>query len=81
MPLSMLGKGLMAQVVGLRGRPESKKFLADLGFIAGKNVEVIQHIFGNNIIVRIGSARFAIDRKMAHCVEIAPVKEDQCQVV
>ncbi|MBF0216378.1 MAG: ferrous iron transport protein A [Candidatus Omnitrophica bacterium] len=81
MPLSMLGEGLMAEVVGLTGRPELKKFLADLGFIAGKNVEVIQHIFGNNIIVRIGSSRFALDRKMANCVEISPVKEAKCQCV
>lgn len=79
MPLSMLGLGLKAEVVGLRGRPELKKFLADLGFIIGKNVEVIQQIFGDNIIVKIGSSRFAIDRKMAHCVEIIPLKEGPCQ--
>lgn len=81
MPLSMLGSGLKAEVVGLRGKPELKKFLADLGFIAGKNVEVIQEIFGKNIIVKIGSSRFAIDRKMAHCVEIIPVKEGACRTI
>lgn len=70
MPLSMLGLGSKAKVVGLSGKPELNRFLAGLGFIVGNQVNVIQYTFGNNLIVGIGSSRLALDRKMAHCIHI-----------
>lgn len=79
MPLSMLGLGRIAKVVGLNGKPEVKKFLAGLGFIAGEQVRVLQNTSGNNIIIGKGGLRFALDRRTAHCVLITPVEEELCR--
>jgi len=79
MPLTMLGIGKKAKIIGLNGKPEIKKFLAELGFIFGKQVEVLQYTFGNNIIIGLGDMRMALDRKIACYVEINPEKEELCQ--
>ena len=72
MPLSMLGLGTNAVVTGLSGKLEFKKLLSELGFVVGKQVEIIQYTIGNNIVFGIGGARLALDKSMAHCVQILP---------
>lgn len=70
MSLSMLGIGEKAKIVGLNGRTNIKKHLTEIGFLLGKNIEIIQNTFGNNIIVAIEGTRMALDRRMAHRVDI-----------
>ena len=46
------------------GKPELKKHLEDLGFIAGGYVTIISAI-GGNLIVNVKDTRVAISREMA----------------
>ena len=46
------------------GKPEVRKHLENLGFVAGSDVTVISEI-GGNLIVRIKESRVAISREMA----------------
>ncbi|MBF0384312.1 MAG: ferrous iron transport protein A [Candidatus Omnitrophica bacterium] len=75
MPLSMLGLRNKGVVVGLRGKFDLKIFLAELGFVSGKEVEIMQYTSGNNLIVGLGGCRLALDRSLAHLIEIIPQKE------
>lgn len=72
MPLSMMGLGSKAIVTELSGKIEVRKFLCELGFVVGKQVEIIQYTVGNSMIVAIDGARLALDRKMAHHIQIMP---------
>ena len=76
MPLTLLNIGEKAHIVGLSCGPKLKKYLMELGFCLGKKIEVIQSSFGDNIIVAIEGARLALDRKMAHQINISLLKEE-----
>jgi len=71
----MLGIGEKARIVGFNGQAEIKKHLAEIGFILGKNIEVIQKTFGSGLIVAIEGVRIVLDRKMARRVNISLAKE------
>ena len=64
MPLTMAdtGKPLMIKKVG--GNPETRKFLENLGFVAGGSVTIINEISGN-VIVSVKEARVAVSKDMA----------------
>jgi ferrous iron transport protein A len=46
------------------GKPETRQFLENLGFVAGGQVSVISKI-GGNMIVEVKGARVAVDQDMA----------------
>ncbi len=60
--LANIGEQNMIRKVG--GKPELKKHLEDLGFIAGGYVTIISAI-GGNLIVNVKDTRVAISREMA----------------
>lgn len=64
MPLTLVtvGEGNIIKKVG--GKPEVKKHLENLGFVAGGNVIVIS-TFSGNVIVNVKESRVAISREMA----------------
>jgi ferrous iron transport protein A len=64
MPLTLANVGDENMIRKVGGNPETKKHLADLGFVAGENVTVISAIAGN-LIVNIKESRIAISREMA----------------
>ena len=51
------------------GTPEMKKHLADLGFVVGGNVTVINAV-GGNIIVNVKETRVAISKEMAQKIMV-----------
>ena len=57
MPLTMAAKG------------ETKRFLENLGFVAGSAVSVVSEMNGN-VIVSIKDARVAISKEMANKIMI-----------
>lgn len=61
--LSKAGEGQTVKRVG--GRPDTKKFLKDLGFVEGASVTVVAETCGN-VIVRVRDSRIAINREMAN---------------
>lgn len=64
MPLAMADIGKESTIVKVGGREETKKFLENLGFVAGAIVTVIASM-GGNVIVNIKESRVAISREMA----------------
>ena len=69
MPLSMVNSGEKKQVIRVTGKDETRKFLANLGFVEGSEGTVVSVIAGN-LIVNIKDTRVAIDRSMANRIMV-----------
>ena len=64
MPLSMVGTGEPSVIKKVGGREETRKFLENLGFVAGGTVTVVSET-GGSLIVNVKDSRVAIGRDMA----------------
>ncbi len=64
MPLSMVDSGSQFLIKKINGKEEVRRFLANLGFVAGAEISVVSKICGN-VIVQIKDSRVAISREMA----------------
>ena len=69
MPLSFATEGEENIIKKVGGKPEVKKHLESLGFVAGGNVTVISTL-GGNIIVNVKEARVAISKEMAQKIMV-----------
>lgn len=69
MPLTLANVGEENIIRKVGGRPEVKKHLENLGFVAGGSVTVITTI-GGNVIVNVKEARVAISKEMAQKIMI-----------
>ena len=70
MPLTMAPVGQASKIQRVGGNDESKRFLANLGFVVGSEVTVISAI-GGNVIVNIKDSRVAINQDMARHIMVA----------
>ena len=70
MPLSMVNEGEPQVIKKVGGKEETRKFLENLGFVAGSTVTVISETNGN-MIVNVKEARVAIGRDMANKIIVA----------
>lgn len=64
MPLTLADTGAENIIIKVGGKPDVRKHLENLGFVAGTAVSIISHI-GGNLIVRVRDSRVAISREMA----------------
>ena len=64
MPLTMLRQGESSLITHIGGKPETKAFLENLGFVVGSPVTVINAL-GGNLIVSVRDCRVAISEEMA----------------
>ena len=64
MPLSMVSQGDDFLIKKINGKEEVRRFLENLGFVAGAQVSVVSEISGN-VIVQIKDSRVAISKEMA----------------
>lgn len=69
MPLSLANVGEESVIKKVGGKPETRKHLENLGFVAGGSVLVVNTISGN-IIVKVKEARVAISREMAQKIMV-----------
>lgn len=69
MPLSLADAGKENVIIKVGGKPEVKKHLENLGFVAGGEVTVISSL-GGNVIVNVKETRVAISEEMARKVMI-----------
>ena len=69
MPLSMLRAGDSNTIKKVGGKEETRRFLENLGFVAGGNVTVISHNDGN-MIVNVKDSRVAIGKDMANKIMV-----------
>lgn len=70
MPLTMAPVGQASKIKRVGGNDETKRFLANLGFVVGSEVTVISAI-GGNVIVNIKDSRVAINQDMARHIMVA----------
>ena len=70
MPLTMAPVGQSSKIQRVGGNDETKRFLANLGFVVGSEVTVISAI-GGNVIVNIKDSRVAINQDMARHIMVA----------
>lgn len=64
MPLTMAAIGDTATIRKISGKDETRRFLENLGFVAGTVVTIISRV-GENVIVSIKDSRVAIDSNLA----------------
>ena len=64
MPLTLANTGEENIIKKIGGNPETRKFLENLGFVAGSAVTVVSEI-GGNVIVNIKDSRVAVSKEMA----------------
>ena len=69
MPLTMLNPGESASIVRVGGNEETKRFLENLGFVAGAEITVVSAI-GGNVIVNIKDSRVAINQDIARHIMV-----------
>lgn len=69
MPLTMANTGEEIIIRKIGGNPDTRKFLENLGFVAGSSVTVISEI-GGNVIVNVKDSRIAVSKEMAQKIMI-----------
>ena len=69
MPLTMATMGEVNKIVKVGGNEETRRFLANLGFVAGAEVAVVSSI-GGNLIVNVKDSRIAVNEDMARHIVI-----------
>ncbi len=69
MPLTLANIGEENIIRKIGGKPEVKKHLENLGFVAGGNVTVITTM-GGSVIVNVKEARLAISEEMAQKIMV-----------
>ena len=69
MPLTMASIGAANTIRKVGGNEETKRFLENLGFVAGAEITVVSAI-GGNVIVNIKDSRVAINQDMARHIMV-----------
>ena len=69
MPLTMAGIGEVNTILKIGGNEETRRFLANLGFVTGTEISVVSAI-GGNVIVNVKDARVAVNSDMANHIMI-----------
>ena len=65
MPLTMLNAGETNTIKRVGGKEETKRFLENLGFVAGGAVTIVSET-GGNLIVNVKDSRVAIGSYIAN---------------
>ena len=69
MPLTMATMGEVNKIVKVGGNEETRRFLENLGFVAGTEITVVSSI-GGNLIVNVQDSRIAVNEDMARHIVI-----------
>ncbi|MDE5860112.1 MAG: ferrous iron transport protein A [Oscillospiraceae bacterium] len=69
MPLTLANTGEENIIKKVGGNPDTRKFLENLGFVAGSAVTVISEISGN-VIVNVKDSRVAVSKEMAQKIYV-----------
>ncbi len=69
MPLTMVNTGKENIIRKVGGKEETRRFLENLGFVAGGIVTVISEV-GGNMIVNVKDSRVAIGKDMANKIMV-----------
>ena len=64
MPLTIADRGKEYTIARVAGNPDIRKHLADLGFVSGAKITVVNEVNGN-FIVNVKETRVGIGRDLA----------------
>ena len=70
MPLTMAKAGETVTIQKITGKDEVRLHLAELGFVVGETITVVNEISGN-LILQVKDARIALDKTMAMRIMVA----------
>ena len=70
MPLTMAKAGETVTIQKSTGKDEVRLHLAELGFVVGETITVVNEISGN-LILQVKEARIALDKTMAMRIMVA----------
>ena len=70
MPLTMMKEGEPGVISRVSGKENTRRFLENLGFVAGGTVTVVSKINGN-MIVNIKDSRVALGQDMANRIMVS----------
>ena len=68
MPLSMAEPGEPVTIHRISGKDEVRQHLAELGFVVGGEVMVVNEL-GGNLILQVKDSRIALDKTMANRIQ------------
>ena len=69
MPLTIATMGEVNKIVKVGGNEETRRFLENLGFVAGTEITVVSSI-GGNLIVNVKDSRVAVNKEMARHIMV-----------
>ncbi len=69
MPLTMAKTGETVTIAKITGKDEVRQRLAELGFVVGEQLSVINEVSGN-LILQVKDSRVALDKTMANRIMI-----------
>ena len=69
MPLTMAKTGETVMIRRIAGRDETRRHLAELGFVVDSSVTVVSEMAGN-LIVQVKDSRIALDKTMANRIMV-----------
>ncbi len=69
MPLTMAKTGETVTIAKITGKDEVRQRLAELGFVVGAQLSVINEVSGN-LILQVKDSRVALDKTMANRIMI-----------
>lgn len=70
MPLTLVREGQPNVIRAITGKGETKRFLENLGFVAGGSVTVVS-VTSGNMIVEVKGSRVAIGKDMANKIMVS----------
>ena len=71
LPLTIAQNGDTCTIVRITGRDEVRQHLAELGFVVGTDVTVLNRM-GGNMILAVKDSRVALDGSMAGRISVDP---------
>ena len=69
MPLTMAKTGETVTIGRITGKDDVRQHLAEMGFVVGTDITVVNEM-GGNMIVQVKDSRVAIDRSMANRIMV-----------
>ncbi len=70
MPLTMAKPGNTVIIRKITGKDEVRQHLAELGFVVGESITVV-NVLGGNLILQVKESRIALDRTLALRILVA----------
>lgn len=70
MPLTMTKPGDTVTIRKITGKDEVRQHLAELGFVVGETLTVV-NVLGGNLILQVKDSRIALDKTLALRILVA----------